>query len=397
MSADFARSLTELAVFGELLDDPVYQAFCKAVSCKGTDCERVSIADFARRLYSTGSEDWTDYVRTQTLCARTCLVGGTRGQKELPERMLSAAMYELSLLSHAAMIGPEWFDHETPWKWAARPVDLQADYLNRLMEIENYGTGVFARADMFRLRTDHGVELVPVVHHDTTTFDSLYGYALQHQAIIENTEALVCSLPASNLLLYGDAGTGKSASIKAVANLFCRKGVRLVEAGKDQLAALPELLEVLADEPLKFIVYIDDLSFCEQDDSFAALKAVLEGSVCARPDNVVIYATSNRRHLVKESMSARSGDDVHRRDTLQETLSLSQRFGQCLFFQRPDKEEYLATARRIAREFGLYGTDEAFEREAESFALSQGGRSARCARQFVSMYYARKGIKDAQS
>ena len=209
------------------------------------------------------------------------------------------------------------------------------------------------------------------------------GYEREKGVILENTRALLEGLPAANILLTGDAGTGKSSTIKAVANELAGEGLRILEVRKEQLREIPALLDELTRNPLKFVIFIDDLSFSAQDDNFAALKAILEGSVSAKSDNVVIYATSNRRHLVRERFSDREGDDVHLSDTIQEIISLSDRFGIRVTFLRPDKEAYLEIVRRLAAEEGLDVDEEELALEAERFATRRGGRSARGARQFV--------------
>lgn len=166
-------------------------------------------------------------------------------------------------------------------------------------------------------------------------------------------------------------------------NELWEKGLRILEVRKEQLHAIPAILDELNTNPLKFILFIDDLSFQKDDDNFSALKAILEGSVSARSRNVVIYATSNRRHLVKESFSSRDGDDVHRNDTMQEILSLSERFGIQITFQKPTRQVYLHIVRRLAEDQGLTIAGEELDMLAERYALNRGGRSARAARQFV--------------
>jgi len=184
-------------------------------------------------------------------------------------------------------------------------------------------------------------------------------------------------------LLCGDAGAGKSSTVKAVANAFFDEGVRLIELRKDQLHYLPYVMGKISGNPLKFIIFIDDLSFRKSDDDFSMLKAALEGSASAKADNAVIYATSNRRHIIKESFSDRDGDDVHRNDTLQETLSLSERFGLVVLFSKPNKALYLEIVRELAARRGVQMSGEELDLQAEAFALKKGSRSARCAEQFI--------------
>ena len=191
--------------------------------------------------------------------------------------------------------------------------------------------------------------------------------------------------PAVNVLLYGDAATGKSSSVKAIANEFAADGLRLVEVKKNQLYQIPALLDSLAQNPLKFILFIDDLSFSANDDNFAALKAILEGSVGGRSQNVVVYATSNRRHLIKETLSDRSGDDIHEADTRQELMSLSARFGLTVTFQRPDKVRFEEILLDLAKQYGVQMPSDQLFIKGEAFAIRAGGRSPRVARQFIEL------------
>ena len=201
--------------------------------------------------------------------------------------------------------------------------------------------------------------------------------------MIDNTQAFVDGRPAANVLLCGDAGTGKSSTVKAVANAFFKEGVRLIEIRKDQLRSLPLVMAKISGNPLKFIIFIDDLAFNKNNDDFSMLKAALEGSASAMADNAVIYATSNRRHIVKESFKDRDGDDVHINDTLQETLSLSERFGLTVLFSKPDKKLYLSIVRELAKRNGISMDEKELELRAEEFALRKGSRSARGAEQFI--------------
>lgn len=230
---------------------------------------------------------------------------------------------------------------------------------------------------------DDSGAVAPVSSPDTITLDELVDYKSQQDAIIANTTALLNSKPAANILLTGDAGTGKSSTIKAVVNKYYTEGLRIIEVRKDQMRYIPKILDSLARNPLKFILFIDDLSFLSDDDSFNALKAVLEGSVSARSKNVVIYATSNRRHIIRENFSDREGDEIHRNDAMQEMVSLSNRFGLHITFSRPDKATYLNIVSSLARQHNLNVSEEKLTAGAERFALQRGGRSARLARQYI--------------
>ena len=234
---------------------------------------------------------------------------------------------------------------------------------------------------MFYVSEDGNI--VPVQNPDKTNLRELIDYEYERNIIIENTKALLSEKPAANLLLTGDAGTGKSSSVKAVANEFFEDGLRIIEVRKDQLRSIQKILNELSSNPLKFILFIDDLSFLKDDDNFNALKAVLEGSVTAKSDNVVIYATSNRRHIIKESFSDREGDDIHRNDTMQELVSLSERFGVHITFSKPNKATFLNIVHHIAAEKGITMEEKELDLLAERFALERGGRSARLAKQFI--------------
>lgn len=228
--------------------------------------------------------------------------------------------------------------------------------------------------------------MIPVISRDPIRFSQLSGYEKEHQKLTQNTQQFLAGLPANNVLLYGDRGTGKSSAVKALLNEYGPKGLRLVEMTKAQLPDLPYLLEELKERGLHFIIFIDDLSFLEQDSQYAALKAVLEGGIAMKPDNVLIYATSNRRHLLPEKFQDRQivGDeDLRTGDTLQEKLSLADRFGMTITFLSPDQKGYLRIVEELAADRQLPISKEALERRALEWEIRQNLRSPRTARQFV--------------
>ena len=212
--------------------------------------------------------------------------------------------------------------------------------------------------------------------------DDLIGYEIQKKKLVDNTEAFIKGLPANNVLLYGDRGTGKSSTIHAILNAYKEQGLRMIEIPKSAVEELSLIREYLADSPMKFIIYIDDLSFDSQDNAFTELKAALEGGLSACQPNTLIYATSNRRHLIKENFSDRE-DDVNKNDTRQEQLSLSDRFGLTITFINPDKKDYLDIVEKIAADRGLQVDAQRLDAAAEQWAVRRGGRSPRCARQFI--------------
>ncbi|HEY8885541.1 MAG TPA: ATP-binding protein, partial [Chloroflexota bacterium] len=211
------------------------------------------------------------------------------------------------------------------------------------------------------------------------------GYADQRATIQRNTQHFLAGRPANNLLLYGERGTGKSSMVKALLNAYADQGLRLVDVAKSALGDFSEIVAQLADQSQRFVVFVDDLSFDEGETGYAELKAVLEGGVEVRPDNVLIYATSNRRHLVVERFGDRlaPGDEIHVQDTLQEKLSLADRFGVTVIFLSPDQDQYLEIVKGLARRRELPIDDVALRRRALQWASWNNGRSGRTARQFV--------------
>ncbi|MPN00459.1 hypothetical protein SDC9_147654 [bioreactor metagenome] len=233
-------------------------------------------------------------------------------------------------------------------------------------------------------------KIVGVKSPDPIRLSDLKGYERQKNIIIGNTRLFLSGREANNVLLYGDKGTGKSSTVKAVVNEFQEEGLRLIEIRKEDLSDFHTLCEILSESPFKFIVFLDDISFAKEDESFGTLKAVIEGGIVRRPDNVIIYATSNRRHLVNEKFSDREGDDIHIKDTIETITSLSDRFGIEVVFGAPDKDEYLKIVTELAAEQGIEMDAESLYLLAERFALLKSGRSPRTARQFVTSLLARE-------
>lgn len=242
------------------------------------------------------------------------------------------------------------------------------------------GYGLVSKHFAFKL--DDKSSLIPVKNADNIKLSDLKLYFYQKDILLKNTQAFVSGKACNNVLLYGDRGCGKSSSVKAVVNEFKDSGLKIVQLVKNQIGELPDLIEFLANFPSKFIIFIDDLVFNENDSDFAAAKAVLEGSLAKRPDNTVIYATTNRRHLVKETFSGREGDEVHINDTMDEAASLSDRFGITITFSSPDKKDYLEIVRMLAIEAGITPNED-LSKQAEAFALLKGTRAPRIARQFL--------------
>lgn len=276
------------------------------------------------------------------------------------------------------------FDGYIP-QFVNNKIDFVKTYSERIKNISKYGYGIFAMSGMFHVSDNN--EIVPVKSADKISIEYFVGYREERKDVFDNTKALCEGKPAANVLLYGDAGTGKSSTVKACANYFYDKGLRLIEIRKDQLFALPIIMGKIADNPLKFVIFIDDLSFNKNDDNFSMLKAALEGSASAKAKNAVIYATSNRRHIVKESFSDRdNGDDIHHNDTIQELTSLSDRFGMTVYFEKPNKALYLDIVHNLAKRNNIDLDRRELDIQAEAFALAKGSRSPRVAEQFINLY-----------
>jgi predicted AAA+ superfamily ATPase len=227
-----------------------------------------------------------------------------------------------------------------------------------------------------------------VEHPDPVRLSDLVGYEYEREPVVQNAERFAAGLPANNALLYGERGTGKSSTVKALLNEFGDRGLRLIEVPKEHLEDFHELLAPLRDRRERFILYVDDLSFEEQETHYKALKAILEGGIEARPDNVILYATSNRRHLVRERFADRQAmvsddDDVHGMDSLEEKLSLSDRFGIHVTFGTPNQERYLEIVESLAARRGIALANGELRSRALSWAQRQNGRSGRTARQFI--------------
>lgn len=245
------------------------------------------------------------------------------------------------------------------------------------------GAGLTGRYRAFRWCGAAG-RMEGINEPDSIRFEELIGYQDQRQQVVDNTEKFLAGFPANNLLLYGDRGTGKSSTVKALLNQYGEQGLRLVEVPKSSLGDFPKIITLLRQQPQRFIIFVDDLSFEESEVEYKELKAVLEGGLASRPANVLIYATSNRRHLVRERFSDRDmGDDLHGNDTIQEKLSLADRFGVTIFFTTPDRALYLSIVREMARHMGLELAEGELERRALLWASWHNGLSGRTARQFI--------------
>ena len=254
---------------------------------------------------------------------------------------------------------------------------------------KDYGVGMFGLNKAFRIqdRTDGKIHFLPINNMDKVMLDDLVGYEIQKQKLVDNTKAFVEGRPANNVLLFGDSGTGKSTSIKAIVNEYYDQGLRMIEIYKHQFKDLSNVIAAIKNRNYRFIIYMDDLSFEEFEIEYKFLKAVIEGGVETKPENILIYATSNRRHLIKENWSDRNdveqSDGMHRSDTMEEKLSLVHRFGVTISYSKPTQKEYFNIVTQLAHRLNIPMTDEELCAEANKWELSHGGISGRTAQQFI--------------
>ena len=380
------QKLCAVSVFIGVNRLPLVRAFfhyCKQSEQADKLC---AYAAFVAETYQGGG-DLTALLQKQIFEDENVYVCAVAQGKQVPKPIQQSVIRELDAFALFGALAPVDFaeDLDIPVQeipaYICREYDFNGAYQDRLFNLNRYGYGIFSSQAMFRLSDEKKIE--PIVSADTISLDAFIGYDNERAQVVENTRAFLSGRPAANALLCGDAGTGKSSTVKAVANAFFDQGLRLIELRKDQLSLLPYVMAKISGNPLKFIIFIDDLSFRKSDDDFSMLKAALEGSASAKADNAVIYATSNRRHIIKESFGDREGDDVHRNDTLQETLSLSERFGLVVLFSKPTKPLYLEIVKRLAQKSGIRMDETQLFVQAEAFALRKGNRSARCAEQFI--------------
>ena len=384
-----------LVVFRSLLDDPVVAKLLDLTDRMeagapgyGPVCD--AVAQFEAALFEH-TTNWGSYLsaavlEAETVCVRQAASGTLAPALQIAldsELAFLQALCGLTLDELLAAAGSATGQAQElaflP-RWETSGIDLPAAYAQRMSEVGKKGYGMFAKHHVFTVENG---QLVPVKYPDPQRLSELPGYEKEREKVIANTKALLAGMPANNVLLYGDAGTGKSSAVKAIANEFAPEGLRLVEVKKNQLYQIPDLMDKLAANPLKFILFIDDLSFTANDDNFAALKAILEGSVGGRAKNIAVYATSNRRHLIKETLTDRTGDDIHEADTRQELMSLSARFGLTVTFQRPEKARFETILAELAKQHGIDMPMDQLLVKAEAFAIRAGGRSPRVAKQFI--------------
>lgn len=405
----YALLLSSLSVYQGVMDRSVPKAFYRLLCAHSAPPAEFLTAwgAFTALLCERGcSGDLCGCITKAALYDENCFSRAAAQKKDgaLPDETLHAAQRDLDVLVNTGMLTPDdvLADYKyreeiagiiptlPRWKTGA-PQEQLAGKEQRLANARLFyrrnGCGIFARWRTFIWRDG---DVLAVRHPDPISLDELKGYQYQRNLVLNNTLAFLNGKSANNCLLYGDKGTGKSSTVKAIVNRYGADGLRIVEMPKERITDFPLLVDKIAPVPMKFIIYIDDLTFQKQDDRYATLKAVLEGGLAARPENTLIYATSNRRHLVQENFSDRDGDDMHRNDTIQESLSLADRFGLSVNFSVPDKKNYLEIVKEMAKQSGIQAEQQELFAAAERWALERGGRSPRCARQFIDSLFTQK-------
>jgi len=383
-----------LVIFRELLQDPLiilWQKLLKNI-IEGQDAAPDYCA-FLARLYEEGG-DFGEHLFRIVMDSENIFIKRESSRKN--PSIINCLEGELELFTEISSLSPQelitMVESLSPYsaplpEYLSTPEDFKSLYGEKVRRLPTEGYGIFAKHRMFMF-SERGI--TPVLNPDQQSLVSLVGYSQEQKPLIANTLSLLGDNLASNTLLYGDAGTGKSSTIKALVNEYHEMGLRLVEIKKKHLHLIPDLMDELKDNPLKFIVFVDDLTFTQQDENFSALKSALEGSASTQNRNTVIYATSNRRHLIKENMSDRQ-DGLNENDTIQETMGLAARFGLTITYQRPDREVYHQIVKEYANEFELLLDEKTLFTKAEAYAIRNGGRSPRAAKQFVHL---EKGLSE---
>lgn len=378
-----------MIIFRNLEANPVISSLAKGELSPEALC---TLTDYAE-LYSVGCDTLTEYVisllaNDDNVLARVIAAGKNPGAS-----LTAAAADELDAL--LSLVHKTHFDYTPSGKIASYFLLYEqsirnmcsaksADELFALIctHYRTLGAGDFGKYIAFMQKEDG---LFPIENPDTMSFDRLVGIDHIKKILCENTEQLIGGKRANNVLLFGDRGTGKSSCVKALLNMYAKCGLRVIEIPKSSIGTIPSLFTQLERKPQKFILYLDDLSFEKHETEYRSLKVAMDGQLGVMPENVIICATSNRRHLIKENWKDREGGDVHANDNMQEMLSLSERFGISLVFAAPNQREYLDIVAKLLEKRGIEINDE-IERRAIVWQMNYGGRTPRCAAQFVQSY-----------
>ncbi|MCU0552023.1 MAG: ATP-binding protein [Leptolyngbya sp. Prado105] len=399
---ELAQKCRSLLVYRDVFEDAIAGAFLTVLE----NLDRPEVATLAYAEWFSGlatrRQGWRDYLLARILLSENAFTQQAH-ESFIPNELIRAVrrdaqilqqVYQVSCQQFADLVGLlPWSNHfdqpeSRAWYWEFQRIqkrleaseDWAIDFIDLLSFYRKFGTGMFAEYSAFRWQQGR---LIAIANPDPIQVDELVGYETQRNQLLKNTEFLLSGLPALHILLYGSRGSGKSSLVKSLLGKY--ENLRLIEVAKSELRDLPAIVEQLRNLPQKFVIFVDDLSFEEDDDAYKALKVVLEGNLTARPQNVVVYATSNRRHLIREFFDdrprPRDADEIHNWDTVQEKLSFSDRFGLTLTFEPADQVTYLKIVHHLARQAAISSDD--LEFQALQWATRHNGRSGRTARQFI--------------
>lgn len=395
-------SLILVSIFKNVVNDSLVSTYIELINAVETSCDIKEVlyiySDFINQLYEKeDNQNLFNYVKNLIYTDENILSRGCSDCIKDNNNLLDTARYELALLDKLfdydyskiktalASKYPEYNEtiEHLPSFFIANKDNFDLDDI--LLSYKKNGYGDFACYCAFKFNENK--EILPIKYFDTLTFNDLKNYEYQKSVIAKNTQAFLDGKDANNILLYGDRGCGKSSTVKALINEFQDYNLKIIQISKESFIYLSDLYEQIRNLPLKFIIFADDISFEEDDKNFSSIKAVLEGSLSNKPSNTIIYATTNRMHLVKESFSSREGNEIHYNDTIDEMVSLSDRFGIMLTFSLLTKKEYLEIVEKIANDCCVPINDVLFKK-AEEFAALKSIRTPRVARQFITDYIA---------
>ncbi|MBD2149800.1 ATP-binding protein [Pseudanabaena sp. FACHB-1277] len=423
--------LASLLLYQNMLAQEVWETYERLLQCLANYaldghedhsrrlCYLFAYGRWFRAIASTGY-NWRNYVISQILSSDNPFSQKAQASDiaQLPPSLVAAAKHDLKILEEISLWGgyklidviESFGDRSVTWQLehsdlsrlseAKRSLMLKFqttdDWTDLLPDLVSYyqnsGTGIFTEYDAFRWHNGH---LEGIAYPDLVQLTDIIGYESQRQALYKNTEAFLSGYPALHTLLYGSRGTGKSSMVKSLIHAYGDRNLRLIEVAKDDLQNLPAIAEMVREVPQKFIIFVDDLSFEEENENYKALKVILEGNLSARPHNLLVYATSNRRHLLREYFSDRPSlkdlserQEVNPWDTVQEKLSLSDRFGLTLTFLQADQEIYLKIVHHLAKRAQLQITEQELNFRALQWATRNNGQSGRTAQQFVNFLQA---------